>query len=57
MATPFPKSTSKPTKHGAVVLGRSAMTGQFVLKPASSRSSVSIKDVSTAIKSVSGKKK
>ncbi len=56
MATGSHTLTSKGPKPG--VLGRSAATGRFVLKPVvSKKSSVSDKRITAAVKSVHAKKK
>jgi hypothetical protein len=48
----------KDSKHDTRVLGRSAATGRYVLRPASSKgASITIKEANTAVKSVSHKKK
>jgi hypothetical protein len=47
----------KSDKQDAKVLGRSAATGRFVLKPASKRGSISIREANTAVKTVSGSNK
>jgi hypothetical protein len=47
----------KTTKSGSQVLGRSAATGMFVLKPASKGGSVSLSDVRKAVRTIrTGKK-
>ena len=50
-------ATPKRDGRDAKVLGRSAATGRYVLKPASKGGSTSYQDVKTAVKSVSGGKK
>jgi hypothetical protein len=48
----------KDSKHDTHVLGRSAATGRYVLRPASSKgASITIREANTAVKSVSHKKK
>lgn len=50
-------TNGKEGKHDARVLGRSAATGRFILRPASKVGSITIKEANTAVKSVSHKKK
>lgn len=56
MKSPKPVN-SEPSKHAARVLGRSAATGQFVLRPASKTGSISIAAARAAVKSLNNKKK
>ena len=58
MATKSSDSLSRKTgKSGAQVLGRSAATGMFVLKPASRGGSVSLSDVRKAVRTIRAGKK
>lgn len=58
MATRASESIGKGTKHDARVLGRSAATGRFILRPATKKgASITIKEANTAVRSVSSKKK
>lgn len=57
MATRSDTLSSKPSKQGNAVLGRSAATGRLVMTPASKRGSISVKEATAAAKSVSGSKK
>ena len=58
MASKSYKSVSgRDSKYKPDVVGRSAATGRFVLKPASKRGSISIKEANTAVRSVSSEKK
>ena len=52
MATRTESTTTKSSKHGATVLGRSAATGRLVLAPASKPGSVTLKKAKTAISSL-----
>lgn len=45
-------ATHKGEKRDTQVVGRSAATGKFILKPASKPGAVSIKRANTAVKSV-----
>jgi len=57
MATRSESIASGPAKSAPPVMGRSAATGAFVLKPASKSGAISNKDARNAIRIVSGKKK
>jgi hypothetical protein len=58
MATkPTQSSSGKGAKHASKFMGRSAVTGQFVLRPASKAGTISLKEASSAVKSISRKKK
>ena len=57
MATRTESATTKSSKHGATVLGRSAATGRFVLAPASKSGSVTLKKAKTAVASLRDGKK
>jgi hypothetical protein len=57
MATRTASTTTKVTKHGSVVLGRSAATGRLVLAPVSKGASVTVEQVRAAIESVRKGKK
>jgi hypothetical protein len=46
------KSSFKKVKGSSVVLGRSAATGTFILKPASKGGAVSMRAANTAVKGV-----
>lgn len=52
-----PPDSPKRTRSGTPVLGRSAATGLYVLKPVTKGSSVAIRKTRTAIKSLHSKKK
>jgi hypothetical protein len=53
-----PASTSTKThRNDGAVLGRSAATGQFVLKPASKMGAISLRQAKTAVASVQNSKK
>ena len=58
MATRVSESVKgKDTKLDSRVLGRSAATGRFILRPASSKgASITIKKAKTAVRRVSSKK-
>ena len=57
MATRGDTGATKYGKRDAAVLGRSAATGRFVLRPISKRASVSVAAARSAAKRVSGQKK
>lgn len=59
MATKFSESTAKKTtKSSSEVLGRSALTGRFVLAPATSKgATITMREANSAVKSVISKKK
>lgn len=57
MATRTESASSRNDKSGRVVLGRSAATGRFVLKPASKSGSVTQKAAKSAVAKVSERKK
>ena len=57
MTTRTEAATTKSSKHGATVLGRSAATGRFVLAPASKSGSVTLKKAKTAVASLRNGKK
>ena len=57
MASRTDSATTKSSKHGATVLGRSAATGRFVLAPASKTGSVTLKKAKTAVTSLRNGKK
>jgi len=57
MASRADSSVSKPAKETSTVLGRSAATGMFVLKPYPGKGTVSRRAVQSAIKTVLAKKK
>jgi hypothetical protein len=50
-------ATVKTGKKDSKVLGRSAATGRFVLRPASKPGSISVREAQTAASNVAGKKK
>jgi len=57
MATRSSESLKGKSAHGAgKVLGRSASTGRFVLRPASKEGKVSMREAKTAVKRVLDKK-
>ena len=57
MATAAPSSTSKSTSTGAKKLGRSAVTGQFVLAPATKGGKITIAKARSAANTVHSSKK
>ncbi|MEN2789479.1 hypothetical protein ABC974_07580 [Sphingomonas oligophenolica] len=57
MATQSESIASRSAKSAPVIMGRSAATGAFVLKPASKSGAISNKDARNAIRIVTGKKK
>ena len=52
MATTTATATTKTSKQGSTVLGRSAATGRFVLAPASKSGSVTLKKAKAAVTSL-----
>ena len=57
MAIRTETATTKSSKHGAAVLGRSAATSRYVLAPASKSGSVTLKKAKTAVASLRNGKK
>lgn len=58
MATRASESTTHPAKpRTSEVLGRSAATGGYILKPKSKTGSISLRQASAAVKTVLSKKK
>jgi hypothetical protein len=58
MATRSSDSAARRSdRQDSKVLGRSAATGRFVLKPATKGGSISIREANTAVKTVSGSNK
>jgi hypothetical protein len=57
MATAAPSSTSKSTSTGAKKVGRSAVTGQFVLAPATKGGKITIAKARSAANTVHSSKK
>lgn len=58
MATRASESTNRPAKSSvSEVLGRSAATGGYILKPASKPGSISLRQADAAVKRVLAKKK